>query len=521
MRSTENERSAWAIGPNLRTVATSALVLVLALVLPQEAAAQGKARTIESLFRAVHAREPFNGAVLVRDRGRIVYSKAFGFADFEKRTPLRTSSSFELASVSKPITALAVMMLEERGRLSYDDQLTKYFPELPYPGVTLRHLLTHTSGLPDPEPLFRDGWPAGKVAGNADVVARLALLKPPASFAPGEQWRYNTTSYFLLARIVEKVSGVPFGQFLEANVFRPLGMRDSIAADQLGTRKVSHLARGYMRPSLWSDDYALPETLPRYGYVVPFGATAGSKGVFSSVVDLDRWVTALNRGKLVSKRTLDEAYRPVRLNDGSAPSAGGGAGNDVPSKYGFGWFVENGPDGKTVRHTGDWPGYITCLIHNLDRDQTIVVLSNVGDLSAIGVANAIENILNGRRYRLPRSSIGRAIGKAIVAEGIDAAVGRYHELRKERPDDFTFDSEGDLNTLGYELLRQGKKREAIAVFTLNTEAFPRSWNVFDSLAEAYLANGYKELAVRNYRRSVELNPESRSGIEALKALERE
>jgi CubicO group peptidase (beta-lactamase class C family) len=485
---------------------------------PLKLPGDSKRREIESMLQAAQSRGQLNGSVLVSEKGEVIYSKGFGYADFEKRTPVSPNTTFELASLSKPFTALAIMMLKERGKLSYDDNLTKYFPELPYPGVTIRQMLTHTSGLPSVEPLF-SGSPADKISTNADVVAKLQVLKPPPFFAPGEKWQYNPTGYFLLARIVEDISGISYGQFLEASIFRPLGMKDSLVFSRINKGKIRDLAKGYMRPTMWSDEYALSETLPRYSYILGFGETAGAKGVGSSAQDLFMWIQALSAGDLVHKDTLEEAYTPVRLNDGSTPSAGGGAGNGVPSHSGFGWFIEQGPDGKTVRHTGDWPGYITCLIHNLDKDQTIVVLTNVGDFSAIEIANGLENILNDHPYSLPKISIGRAIGKTLIASGVETAVTQYHDLRENRSDDYDFDNQGELNTLGYQLLSLGKKKEAIEVFKLNVEAFPKSWVVFDSLGEAYLANGENELAMKNYRRSVELNPQNRGGIEALKRLE--
>src|SRR6185369_4108587 len=129
--------------------------------------------------------------------------------------------------------------------------------------------------------------------------------------------------------------------------------------------------------------------------------------------------------------------------------------------------------------------------------------------------------LDGRRASLPPLSIARVVGKAIFADGVDAAIARYRELKSSRPNDYTFTSDGELNSLGYALLRSGKTREAVEVFKLNVEAFPASWNVYDSLGEAYVAAGDKALAIKNYRRSVELNPENRSGIDALEKLEAE
>jgi len=480
--------------------------------------AQKRAQEIESFLRTAQSRGQFNGSVLVSDNGRIIYRKALGYADLEKKTPLRTDSVFELASVTKPITACAITMLKERGLLSYDDLLTSFFPELPYSKITIRHLLTHTAGLPDPEPLFGSHWMADKSVTNTVFVQRLAQQKSPAYFAAGEKWRYDRTAYFLLAAIIEKVTKRTYGQFLNTNIFAPLGMKNSYVINTKLMGNIAHLAYGYTHPLLWSDEYVLMEAVPRYSYSKYFGDTAGPMGVYSSVEDLFLWVKALHNGKLIKKETLAEIYMPIRLSDGSTPSAGGGAGNDVLSHYGLGWFIQNGADGRTIRHTGDWRGYITCLIHNPEKNQTVIVLTNTNDIAAIGIANGIENILNHHPYHLPPQSIGRFIGKTILTDSLETAMIQYRKLKATRPDDYNFRNDSELNSLGYALLRQGNKKAAIEVFKLNVEAFPNSWNVYDSLGEAYMADGNNELAIKNYRKSVELNPQNRDGIEALKKL---
>lgn len=199
-------------------------------------------------------------------------------------------------------------------------------------------------------------------------------------------------------------------------------------------------------------------------------------------------------------------------------TAGGGAGNGVPSAYGFGWFLQQGPGGRTARHTGDWPGYTADVIHGLDRDYTIVVLSNTEDPAAVGLANAIEGILTHRPYTLPPMSIAREVGRVVVDKGLAAGVDRYRTLRRTRAADFDFGDEGELNALGYEFLRRGMTHQAVGVLRLNAETFPTSWNAFDSLGEAYAASGDTADAVRSYRRSVQLNPRNANGAQALARL---
>ena len=159
----------------------------------------------------------FNGNVLVAENGKVVFQKSYGYADFDSKRLLNDSSVFELASISKQFTATAILLLKDKNKLKLTDSLTQYFPELPYKGITLYHMLTHTSGLPDYEEAMNNKWDRRKIAFNADMIAFLAREKPPLVFTPGSRWEYSNTAYALLASIVEKVSGLTFSAYLTNN----------------------------------------------------------------------------------------------------------------------------------------------------------------------------------------------------------------------------------------------------------------------------------------------------------------
>ena len=187
--------------------------------------AQDRVAQIDSLFAPVTGKPAFNGNVLIAEKGNIIYQKSFGKADLEKNLPLNSESVFELASVSKQFTAMGIMILKKQNKLSYDDSLRKFFPELPYHNITVLQLLQHTSGLPDYMPLFNEHWDSTKIAVNSDIIKLLSQYKPDTLFAPGAKWEYSNTGYALLASIIEKVSGKKFGEFLRKNIFEPLGMK--------------------------------------------------------------------------------------------------------------------------------------------------------------------------------------------------------------------------------------------------------------------------------------------------------
>lgn len=494
-----------------------ALTVVLLLTFSNTSAqAQDKAAEIDRLMTKLYERGQFNGTVLVADKDKIIYQKAFGYGDFEKKRLLQTDSVFELASISKTFTATAIMILAERGKLKYDDDIKKYFPELPYEGISVRHLLTHTSGLPDYIELFEKEWGSKtKIAENSDVIALLAKHKPSVGFAPGEKWEYSNTAFVLLASIVEKVSGQTFGDFLQANIFKPLDMKNSQIYTRLSKEPIKNYATGYVRTSLLSGEYVLPQTVEGLHIVITLGGIVGDGSVNSTVEDLYKWDRSFYTEKLVKKTTIEEAFTPVKLKNGSAAVMQAGSG------YGYGWFIRKGDgDSRVTWHTGGWPGYANFLYRNVTSNQTIVLLSNTQSRAIGRAEQAIENILGGKPYELPKFSIAQALVKTVLAQGGDEAVKLYRELKQNKPNEYLF-SPGELNALGYQLLQQKKFKDAIAIFKLNVEEYPKEADPYDSLGEAYMTNGDKELAIKNYEKSLELNPKNQNAVDMLKKLKQQ
>ncbi len=196
---------------------------------------------LDSLFAAV---PDFSGVVLVADHGKPLYHQAFGFANAEAKQNVDTASVFELASVSKQFTAMLVVMLNEEGKLKYDDPVEKYLPGLPYQGITIRHLLNHTSGLPDYQQLMDEKWDKSKVATNEDILLYLKKFHPPVFFLPGEKYKYSNTGYVLLGSIVEKASGRGFVEFCRERIFNPLAMTSTNIRTKKEKDSLSNFALG-------------------------------------------------------------------------------------------------------------------------------------------------------------------------------------------------------------------------------------------------------------------------------------
>jgi CubicO group peptidase (beta-lactamase class C family) len=304
----------------------------------------------------------FAGVVLVAQDGKVLFEKAIGYRSFENNIPLQSSDVFELASLSKQFTAMIVMMCKEKKMLSFDDSVEKYL-DIPYKGITIRQLLTHTSGLPDYQAIMDKHWDKNKVAGNPDILEYLNKYAPPIIFEPGEKYEYSNTGYVLLASIAEKVSGKDFIELAEEWIFKPIGMKETGVRTLKEKAAVPNFAAGHLKDSL--GNYVNANKFHSSDYTVWLGNRKGPGRVSSTAQDLLKWDQALYTQKLVKKETLDEAFSPAKLNDGTR------------SYYGFGWEVEpKSPFGKMVMHTGDNPGYQTIIVRFIEENKTIIVLNN-------------------------------------------------------------------------------------------------------------------------------------------------
>lgn len=427
------------------------------------AAADTRTEAIGAMLTTLHENRQFNGSILVATNGVVFYRDAFG-TDPGTSLPNKPQTPSNLASVTKQFTAMAIMMLAERGQLRYDDPISKYLPLPTNIGerITIRHLLTHTSGIPDVGDLGVD-HPDLK---ESDVIKAIVKQHPQLA-RPGDKYRYSNTGYNLLGMIVEKVAGMSMDVFLVRNIFEPLGMND--------TRLVCR--RGYAK---------------------------GDSGMFSTVDDLLKWDQALYTDRLIKQTALEEAFRPAAVREGM-------------STYGFGWNSAT-KDGDTfVWHTGNTDRYRAFIGRRLGEKILVVILTNRGNSRRPEICEAIVDILQGKPYRMPKLSIGMKIGDVIKAGGIEAGIQEYHQLKATQPTIFDF-SEGELNSLGYSLLGQGEQQAAVRIFELNTKEFPTSSNTFDSLGEAYKRTGQKQQAIAAYTKAIELDPHNINARRMLKEL---
>jgi CubicO group peptidase (beta-lactamase class C family) len=436
-------------------------------------------KRIHELMSTLYEHGEFNGSVLVASNGEVIYSSGFGMADFKAREKFTVHTSSCIASVTKQFTAVGIMMLAEQNKLRYDDPVTK-FVKLPdcYDQVTLRHLLTHTSGVFEYSELG---------SGRPD---KLIFKTNSLHFLPGQRYEYSNSNYVLLSTVIENITNLPFADFLKQKILDPLGMTRTFPSIK-GNKRLSGIAVGYNQ----------------FGKLDDYNSSAvfGDGGLYSTVEDLLKWDRALYTEQLLKQSTLAEAFRPGAVSHGT-------------STYGFGWNVAEGPDGKVVWHTGNTAGFRAYIQRRLDQHRTIIILTNTGPSKRIEIAEAINGILDQTPYTLPKRSGAKKLYALVSKKGIDQALSFYDSARQQTGSIYDF-SESDLNLLGYYLLYDENKVDAgIKIFELNTKAFPASSNTFDSLGEAYLKKGDKQSAIKNYQRALEVDPTNSHAANMLKKI---
>ena len=304
-------------------------LLIILSLLPGFVVAQQSVTAFYDSLLQQQASQGFSGVLLVAEKGAIIYNKAVGYREFAGKITLQESAIFEMASVSKQFTAMIIMMLKEKGKLNYDDAVEKYLT-IPYKGITIRHLLTHTSGLPDYQDIMDKFWDKTKVAGNNDCIAYLNKYAPPKSFEPGDRFEYSNTGYLLLASIAEKASGKDFIQLCRQWIFRPLKMKSTnirTLAEKAATKNFA-LGHIYVKEK---DQYIRADSFPSSDYTLWLGNRKGPGRISSTAADLVKWDKTLYTEKLVKQATMEEAYAPMKLNNGSY------------SNYGFGWMLQTDP----------------------------------------------------------------------------------------------------------------------------------------------------------------------------------
>ena len=351
-----------------------------------------RCRQLDELFSRFAEQSNWSGNILILEEGNAFYQNSIGMANLETAEKLSPDSVFELASVSKAFTAMGIMILQEQGKLDYTDKVDKFFPDFPYDNITVENLLVHTSGLPDYMELFSQYWDKAKIATNQDIIDQLIKHRPDVLFSPNERYEYSNTGYALLASIIERVADTRFADFLQQQIFQPLDMQHTRVYNRRHSpESIQQYAYGYVSAPQ-SKAIVLPDESSLHDFVIYLDGIQGDGAVSSTLDDLRKWDRALYTEKLVKKETLERAFSGVQLVDNSM------------SDYGFGWRLrEDQVTGKVVHHGGSWPGYRSWLRRYVQKDKTIIYLTNVEQERewTEKALEAIENIVFERPYIIP------------------------------------------------------------------------------------------------------------------------
>lgn len=367
---------------------------------------------IDSVITRFSSHYRFSGNVLVALSGNEIYSKSVGYADPIRKEPAKPETIFQMASVSKQFTAAAIMLLKSDGRLNFEDSLVKYIPELPYPAITINHLLHHISGLPNYMYLIDKYWKKEYAPDNEDVIDLMTRYKLPLFFRPGSRYDYSNTGYVMLASVVERITGLSLNEFLQRRVFKPLQMNSTFvyssadtAIQRLQIDGFRALRHGYIR--IKDSDHNGP---------------VGDKGVCSTTSDMLKWDRALYNDSPFNKELLEMAFTPAVTT----------SGKEVP--YGLGFRLRQYNGSKVVYHNGLWEGSRTNFHRFIEQGNTIIVLNNTSITTNHELVRQIEKILSNEESIRTTSKITRI----IVEEGLEAALSFYSDLKEDdlvcRPD---------------------------------------------------------------------------------------
>ncbi|HEY1193398.1 serine hydrolase [Flavobacterium sp.] len=442
-----------------------------------------KENSINNLFTSLYKDGQFTGSVLIAEKGDIVYKKSFGFADRSTKEKFTSQTPCYIGSLSKQFTAMGIAILKERQQINYDNSLRQYFPELPefYRSVTILQMLHQTSGIA----IFND-FPDMTENDVLEILKKETTLR----FTPGSKFEYCNANYTLLGLIIEKIAGKNLDDFLTENIFIPVNMKNTYVDIPSKKRR---RAVGYY---LFGDSY---------NYSTYIG---GAAAIVSTVDDLYKWDQMLYYPSIISKKTLDEIFTPDSFNWNS-PVYG-------KQSYGMGWFISD--NDRIVQHDGGFAGFRSYIERQINNKITIIYISNIRHELKDDIRNAILNILNNKPYTVPKISAANKIVAQSNLFGMKKAISNYKNLPDSDKIKYNF-NERECNSLAYYLLRNNRQNDAIQLFKLNTEEFPQSANVYDSLGEAYLQIGEKTKAIESYKKVLQLDPNNGNAIYMLKKIE--
>ncbi len=463
------------------------------------ATAQSQAEQVESLLsREMRERRIPGLQAAIVYKGKIVLSISRGTADLQQSVPVSKQTVFPIYSCTKAFTGVAIMQLVEEGKLDLSAPISRYLDDLPesWKPITVRQLLTHVSGLPNILRLL-DPITYGLPNGVTEEELWKKIKALPMAAPTGERFSYNQTNYALLGKIVDRLRAKPFADVFKERQFQPAGLTGTGFGDSRDIIPNKTPTYRYTK-NIDGEKLSQERLVIDYAEFPPFRRTAS--GMNSTAEDLARWIIALQKGQfLKTKAALDTLWKAGTYNDGS------------PTQWAMGWMTKPRPKHRAVIATG---GSRAAFFVYPDDDLAVVVLTNLVGAFPEEFVDELAGIYN---LEIALSDPVTRLRMELRLGGYEQAIPVYKELKKRNPEFQPL--ENDLNDWAYRMLNGGgKPKEALEIFKLNVFIYPNSANVYDSVAEAYEANGFRDLAISNYKRSLELDPKNTNAAQQLKRL---
>lgn len=414
---------------------------------------QDKSALLDSLFSTMSQRGQFYGNVLIAEHNEIIFSKSYGLADREKKEPLNEQTLFNVGSVSKAFTAIAILQLAEKEKIELSDKVCKYLSGFPYPEISIHHLLIHAGGLPSDYDLLKNGnWDNSKIATNKDVVLALNKQKPELQFTSGERSEYSNLGYMILAEIVKQVSETDFKEYLHNHIFQPANMIRTSIFDAKEIKQVENVAKGYLLYP-FSGKYEKAIDIPEFATQYVTIGFQGDGNVYSTTIDLFNFYKALSNNTLITEESLKSVFHkhiPAQMN--GTP--------DFGNSFGYGWTIINAPI-QVVQRGGELAGYVSNTVWNITEERLIIYLSN-DYLSYTSYHNqipySIGSIFRQNTLQIPPMTASVELTKIVVTSSKETLTQKIEEI-KNNPEIYQIDLQG-LRFLVMKLEQIGNKEKA-------------------------------------------------------------
>lgn len=490
----------------------SLITLVVLFLLHFKSFAQPKIDSVDVFLKETMKALQIPGLqVAVVQQGKIIKLGAYGLANIEHTVAVTNQSVFSINSMTKAFVGVAIMQLTEQGKLRIDDPITQYVDSLPasWRGITVKQLLTNTSGLPNIIDKYEHVLGEGQ-----EQIAWSEVKILPIEFKPGERFSYNQTGYVILGKIINRLSGMPFARFIEESQFKVVGMGQTRFGDSGDV--IPHSAGGYTRVKNVNGKWQQRDGQDPLGnaFIEFPGFFRTAAGILSTAQDMANWLIALQTGKLLKrKESLQTLWTPALLNNGQI-----GGFNDLTNGYALGW-----PTVTRIEHPAVAPvgGFRSALFVYPKDDLSIVVLTNLQGANPEWFIDEIAG------YHIPEmhkkngfglSASIKTLRAELLKQGFQQAIPIAKRLQQKSA--YFELKENELNSWGYSLAGEKRQKEALEIFKLNAALYPQSANAYDSLAEIYATTGDKDSAIKNYKRSLALDSGNQNAADQIAKLSR-